>query len=82
MDRLKRVPVKVRSVKLGGKEIARNVDEFVVQLPDNMLDTPLLLQVEADGYETWSSVFRHRLYRSRSVYFELELQPKSPDARN
>ncbi len=80
VDKVRRTPVKVRSVKLGDHEIVRNVNEFSVQLPGNTLDIPLLLHVEADGYETWESVFRHRVYHSRVVYFELELSPDCPSA--
>ena len=81
-DELRRTPVTVRRVLLGGKEIAHNVSEFVMQLPGDIADHPLLFQVEADGYEPWGLVLRHRVKYSRHVYWGIALRPKGPSAEN
>jgi hypothetical protein len=73
-DAAKKNLVKANSVKLGGKEIIHNASEFAVQMPGNTVDTPLLLRIEADGYESWEHVFRHRVNHSRTIYFVLELK--------
>lgn len=75
-DELRNTPVQVQRVILGGKEIARNVNAFDVQLPGDIRDTPLLLQVEAEGYEPWALVLRHKVNYSRHLYWEITLQPK------
>ncbi|CAG0980035.1 hypothetical protein ANRL3_02074 [Anaerolineae bacterium] len=73
VDATKQTPVKVNSVKLGGKEIARDVSEFAIRLPGDTIDFPLLLQVKATGYQSWEQVFQHRVFRSRTVNMTLEL---------
>ncbi len=75
-DELRSTPVKARRVILGGKEIARDVSEFNVQLPGDIRDAPLLLQVEAEGYDPWSLVLRHKVNYSRHIYWEITLKPK------
>jgi hypothetical protein len=77
-----RCSVQVQFVKLGGREIACEVSEFAVKLPGNTVDSPLLLEIIADGYETWSVVLRQRVVCSRTVYFEVELSPRSPRAND
>lgn len=74
-DELRNTPVQVRRVILGGKEIAKNVNAFDVQLPGDIRDTPLLLQVEAEGYEPWALVLRHKVNYSRHLYWEITLKP-------
>ncbi len=75
-DELRSTPVKARRVVLGGKEIARDVSEFNVQLPGDIRDAPLMLQVEAEGYDLWSLVLRHKVNYSRHLYWEIALKPK------
>lgn len=75
-DELRNIPVKARRVILGGKEIARDVSEFNVQLPGDIRDVPLMLQVEAEGYEPWGLVLRHRINYSWHVYWEIILKPR------
>ena len=75
-DEFRNTPVQVQRVRLGGREIARNVSAFDVQLPGDIRDTPLLLQVETEGYEPWALVLRHRVNYSRHLYWEITLKPK------
>ena len=81
-DELRQTPVIARRVLLGGKEIAHNVSEFVMQLPGDIQDHPLLLQIEADGYEPWGLVLRQRINYSRHIYWGIPLRPKGPSAMN
>jgi hypothetical protein len=67
LDQSRNTPVKADRVRLGEQELARNVSEFRVQLPGDIRESPLLLQIEAAGYEPWSVVLRHKVNYSRIV---------------
>ena len=74
-------PVRVRAVILGGQEIGRDVTEITFQMPGDTMDYPLEIRVEADGYQLWGLVFRHRVKYSRHMYWDVVLVRQIVDSR-
>jgi hypothetical protein len=76
IDEWRKIPMRARRVTLNGTEIARDVTEITLQMPGDTRDTPLMLQVEAEGYEVWALVFRHKINYSRNWDWDIVLRPK------
>ena len=75
-DEKKNAPVKANWVTLGDREVGRDVSELILQLPGDLRDHPLLLHVEADGYQPWEMVLRHYVKYSRRLEWNIVLRPK------